>query len=50
MRRKDVHKEMCKSGTYGHSMKIEEKVLERRMRRVVKVDKMQFALCQAKEQ
>ena len=40
VRKKDVHKEMCKSGTCEHSMKIVEKVLERRMRRMVKVEEM----------
>ena len=34
------HKEMCKSGTCEHSMKIVEKVLERRMRHMVKVEEM----------
>ena len=39
VRKKDAHKEMCKSGTCEHSVKIVGKVLER-----------QFPLCQAKEQ
>ena len=33
-----------------HVIKIVEKVLERRLRCMVKVDKMQLVLCQAKEQ
>ena len=33
-----------------HAMKIVEKVLERRLWHMVKVDEMQFGLCQAKEQ
>ena len=34
-----------------HAMKIIEKVLERRLRHMVKVDEIQFGyLCQAKEQ
>ena len=40
VRKKDAHKEMCKSGRCEHSMKIVEKVLERRMRRMVKVEEM----------
>ena len=34
------HKEMCKRGTCEHSIKIVEKVLERRMRHMVKVEEM----------
>ena len=43
-------------GAYGgvklleHEMKIGERVLERRMRRMTKVDEMHSVLCQAKEQ
>ena len=33
-----------------HEMKIGERVLERRMRRMTKVDEMHSVLCQAKEQ
>ena len=40
VRKKDAHKEMFKSGTCEHSMKIVEKVLERRMRRMVKVEEI----------
>ena len=32
-----------------HAMKILERVLENRIRRIVKVDEMQFVLCQGKE-